>query len=112
MPASVPNIVASGNYVAQTSPLSQLTLYTPSASGLFRLNLYWQYTNDISFVFGWTDASHGAQSTSGTAGSPTMGNAYSYVLPFQAEGSTDFTLEVDINIAGTWSLYYTIEQLQ
>src|SRR6266536_3222650 len=67
-PLTSPLIVAKGKLVNQTAEIPQTTIYTPSATGLYRLNAYMVETSPISsqgvywsFNLLWTDDG-GAQS--------------------------------------------------
>ena len=112
MPSSVPNIVASGSYVNQTSALGTTALYTPTAAGLFRVSVFWEWTggSGINPTVSWTSSRVGANSTN--AGQIQASDTFMTVFTIQSAANQDISLSVAIFSTPTWSLYYTIEQLQ
>ena len=92
-------MVASDSLMAQTSDLAPVTIYTPSASGLFRLSFYRsQQDGTVSVLASWQD-DFGPQSTS-TSG------------VIQAVAGQPVTLAATV-LTGTpeYNLYYSLEQL-
>lgn len=111
MPASVPNIVASGSYVSQTVALTTTALYTPAADGLFRISVFYEWSaGSINPTFSWTSDLVGANSTN--AGQIQASNSFMTVFTVQGKATHALNLAVAIFSSPTWSLYYTIEQLQ
>lgn len=111
MPASVPNIVASGNFVNQMLHLARRFYTPPAASGLFRISAYYEKTGTggVNPSFGWTSDLVGAVSYND--GQLQAGSTFMGVFDVQSSANP-ITLSVGQSGSPTWSLYYTIEQLQ
>ena len=127
---TAPLIVASGKMVGQTKGISTTTLYTPSETGLFRVSAYMCMTKPGNtpnrqwiFVLNWTDdAGKEADQLADIVVNAVPPNAYalSFILPagfaFEAVAGEPITFTVDLSkgtgTTGTYSVYYTVEQLQ
>lgn len=119
MPTSVPTgcssvniapLVASGSILAQTSPLSGSTIYTPTAAGLFRVSLFNEGTGGgtmaLSVLFTDDTGSH-VVSSPGT----TLPQTFSAVV--RCTAGNDIQVAADIfSGSPTFSLFYAVEQLQ
>jgi hypothetical protein len=125
-----PVIVARGKVVNRSTTVPTTTIFTPQATGLYRLSVYGTITtadaNSLSvwsYHFGWTDDA-GAQIFPGlVAGSGnTLGpfGAYGLVVggasyPFEAKAGAAVTysiVQVGPPDGSAYSLYYTLERLE
>ena len=122
-------IVARGKVLNQTAQIPQKTIFTPSASGLFRLSIYGEIsvadstsTSSWFFSLNWTDDS-GVASAGGPIYGPgnTAGSFYNFIsrggvaLPIEAKAGTPITFAVTQNGAtdkSEYSLYWTLEKLE
>jgi hypothetical protein len=124
-----PLIVASGKLVGQTQAIAKTTLYTPSETGLFRVSFYICMTKPGSpnrqwaVSLTWTDdagleANQLADVDMNTL--PPNAWAISYTptpgFVFEAVAGQPISYAVVSSLGtgskGTYSLYYTVEQLQ
>ena len=122
-----PVIVARGNLVNQTAEIPQTTIYTPSATGLYRLSAYTVETVPVdiqnaywSFNLFWTDDG-GAQANYSNVYQPVLGGfgtatwTPGSVSVFRANAGQAVSYSVTLaggTSGGTYSLYYTLEKIQ
>jgi hypothetical protein len=122
-----PVIVASGSLQNQTAPIAKTEIFTPTQTGLYRLSVYMTLTAtstngaDWEFILTWSDDA--GNELAGTIGLNTAqkppnawGSGAFYPEVFEAVAgqpvSYDVFLGNGFRKGGTYSLYYTIEQLQ
>lgn len=113
MSASVPQIVASVNFLSQTSNLAASTLYTPAAAGNYRVSVYVTITAGAgSFVqatLGYTDES-GAVTNNTQIEAATSSPAQA-CIPIYAEASA-ITIAVSIQSGSpTYNVRTVVESL-
>lgn len=122
-----PVIVASGSLQKQTGPIAKTGIFTPTQTGLYRLSVYMTQTapsaNDAvwEFFLTWTDdAGNELAGTIGVNATQKPPNAWGsgafYPEVFEAVAGQPVSYEVFLGNGfrkgGTYSFYYTIEQLQ
>lgn len=119
------NIVASTSKLSQTSGITQTTLYTPPAAGVFRLNAYYDVTtngtNSVDFTFGWTSSSlaqTGAMfsvNTVGNVSSPennTNTMRDSFIIHSDANAAITYTGTASGALGGAvYNVYFVLEKL-
>jgi hypothetical protein len=121
-----PMIVAKGKLVNQTATIPQTTIFTPSATGLYRLNAYMVETvpgsPNIYWAFNlfWTDDAGPEVNPDnmflaavGGFGTPTW--TPGSVSIFRAEAGQPISYSVTLAggvDSGTYSLYYVLEKLE
>lgn len=112
--ASFPCIVASISLVNQSMSVSQVPIYTPTTSGVFRVTYYFEADAEAIggswiLTFGWTDDLK-PQSIPPVGVQP--GTYFSYVLPVRDLGGHPITYSVMGNTGGSYSLFAIVEQVQ
>jgi hypothetical protein len=115
----LPCIVASASLTGQTAPVPLTTIYTPPASGLFRVSTYLSVTRTRSvtptwiLTLGWTD-DNGPRSTT-TSATQNGANANAATAVIQAVGGQPVAYRTGLQgEAGetTYNLFVVVEQLQ
>jgi hypothetical protein len=118
-----PRIVAEIALTNQTAPIPTTTIFTPQATGVYRISAYITVTQPgdgqgvWSLEVFWTDDA-GAE----VSCLPNVNNAakppFAYANPipalatFEAKAGVPVTFSVTGSTTGTYSLYFTVEQLQ
>lgn len=111
--ASFPCVVASVSLTNQTMSVSRVPIYTPTASGVFRITYYFEADaqgigGSWILTFGWTDDLK-PQTIPPVGVQP--GTYFSYVLPVRDLGGHPITYSVMGN-TGSYSLFAIVEQVQ
>ena len=111
--SSFPCIVASISLVNQSMSVSQVPIYTPATSGVFRVSYYFEADaqgigGEWSLNFGWTDDLRPENDHGGVIVYP--GQYVSYVLPVRDLGGHPITYSVMGN-TGSYNLYVVMEQV-
>lgn len=107
--ASVPNIVASGSFLSQTASLIE-TIWTTSASGLYRISLYYYKSSGSGDISGGLEVRDPGSNLNTLAGS---GNFFGGDMVVEIPSSGELSVNLGINDGSpTFDLYYTVEQLQ
>ena len=116
---NVPTIVASGSINYTGASHAATTIYTPSASGTFRVSIYITAASvpATDATLTWTDI-NGSQSVAvggGLDGSNTGGQFSEGVSGFdlilQSEADAIQIATSDGNGSGNYTIYYVVEQL-
>lgn len=117
---NVPIIVASGNIVKASGPVSATTIFTPAAAGVFRVSIYVAGPgNGLSQPINltWTDISgaqaghFGANQLNGN-GQETIDPAASVSVVIEAEADAIQVSTSQVTGTGVgYTLYYVVEQL-
>jgi hypothetical protein len=108
MSATVPSVVARQDFLSQTSNLATTTLFTPSASGLFRVTVYGIPSGpNITVTIGWTD-DDGANSFNP---SDQAGNGARSGTVAIRSTANPITIAVTRTNAPTWNLSVVVEDL-
>lgn len=116
MPCQFSNIVATQTLTSQSSPLSEVAIYTPTSAGLFRVSIYMEApttnTDGAPTVY-WTDSyrSKSANLTNlqFTSGVPTPS---SHVFWSGSGQAISISTVFDVNSGtATYNLYVVVEQL-
>ena len=118
--AKVPVIVASYSVTGQSGALSAQTIYTPAASGLYRLDYYLELAAtgvaNVTPVLGFTDDFaaetvdlHGTASSFGQANAQCVGDSFT----FRAAASVAIQISTTLGSGSTptYNLYATLVQL-
>lgn len=102
MSASVARIVATSDFLSQTSNLAATTMYTPASDGWYRINASQAKTagsGGCNGAFSWTDEAGNSQT------------AYiDQTRAIYVKGGNAITASATIS-GGTWNLHYVIEEL-
>lgn len=109
-----PAIVSSPNYLNQTAAIGTTTLFTPSVTGLYRINAFVEFDptggNNVSDVdLTYTDSfgnSHGGAIDNVTGG----GLGGSAILYLSSSHSLQFHTGLTNGNSITYNLYFVIEQ--
>jgi hypothetical protein len=108
MSAKVPQIVYSNSW-NQTGQVTNLSLFTPVAAGLFRIAVYimgW-YPSSVNVTYDDDQGSQTVNVLGGGAPSPNYGNE----CIIEATTSAAITLVSLGPASGSWSAYLTVEAL-
>lgn len=103
MSASVPNIVATVNFLSQTTALATATLYTPAADGWYRVNAYYLVTagsGSVTPTFNWNDE-----------GGTNRQSQVDQARPIYVQGGQPITAAATITGSPTYNLRFVIEAL-
>jgi len=116
----LPCIVATASLTAQSAPLPLTTIYTPPASGLFRVSTYMsvgkgQHSTAPTWflTLGWTD-DNGPRHVDTTVDQKTS-NANTATTVIQAVGGEPVAYRTSLQGelgAATYNLFIVVEQLQ
>jgi hypothetical protein len=133
---SAPAIVATVKLTGQTAPISATTLFTPTATGLYRVSAYMTQVTPVNLLnvfwylnLRWTDDA-GAESASVqtnhmllqtlTSGTPPEAYGFEAIPPgttsvIEAKAGQPITYSVVLSAGtsgGTYSLYMVVERLE
>ena len=128
---NVPSIVASGSIASEANPsgpgtiIPSTTIYTPTAAGIFRVSVYVAGVasgNPSSFenlYLTWTDengsqqlqAGENLDGNSGFSSGSSLGGLQAFDLIVHAEADAMQVSADHGSGAGTYTLYYVVEQL-
>lgn len=121
MSCSVPCIVASQSFTAQSAVFGPTTIYTPAADGLFRANIYAESSDTtagdgLAVKLFWQDDIGTSTGTCIEAVLVNIGGHQAQQVSgvFRAIASTNITLQTVVNgssIASPYNVYVTIEAL-
>jgi hypothetical protein len=103
---TLPQTVASGSFLSQTESLAETAVFTPTVSGLYRVNVGTVLITDgfsASSTVYWNDSSAARSENLSFTGPGAM-------VIYAASGDA-ISLSVTQSGTGTWSLYYSIEAL-
>jgi hypothetical protein len=111
--ATFPCVVASISLVNQTEPLNQMPVYTPTASGLFRVS-YFEQDGELgfglwSFTWNWTDDAR--YETFGSFQLPPTSYFNVGIPSLRVLAGHPITVTVS-GRGGSYNLFATVEQLQ
>jgi hypothetical protein len=123
-----PLIAAKGKLLNQTGPLAQTTIFTPSASGMYRLSVAGSITTAATTTAGmygynlyWTDVSGVQNQVSviaaydGALGCWCTYYPYPTTLTFAAQAGTPVShsiVQMEQTDNSVYAIYYTIERLE
>ena len=111
MSATVPAIVASQAWNGQTSALAQTAVFTPSASGLYRLTVYLSVESGSGGAtphFYWTDDA-GSQTRQFDPSNTSFPVSYSMLV--KAASGDAISVSVGVTGTNTYDLYAVVESL-
>jgi hypothetical protein len=128
--SAAPNIVAQVALTGQTAPIPTTTLFTPSATGMYRLSTYGTITNPVAVVDGywlvilnWTDDA-GTENCTGMVNGclailvditpPSAAEQRTFVVNANAGAPVSYSVSPGgYDLQGSvYELFITVEQLQ
>ena len=112
---NVPVIVASSTLTQPSGgSIAATTIFTPSASGLFRLSAYVTSSASLdnpTFTISWTDAQGGQSQISFWRYNTLDTKSLSGSWVFNAASGNDIQIEFDTTTTSAYTVQYVLEQL-
>lgn len=112
MSAKVARVVATASFTNQSSALGTTTLFTPTADGQYRVNIYISKRSGAGFIIGtlgWTDDA-GAQTNADQIQAPGPG---CYTRYLKAKANDAITIATSYSGGTpTYDLYTCVEELE